>query len=132
MRPSSAQNRVNADASAGTPGVWPSRGREPRHHLRRLQQMSLKEIAIRGQQQVRKLIERFGPPAEYGDPAAVLRRHAPALASPTAALTFLRRTAPRRFFAGLAEPQTSGAVQRRMADNCNDIVAAATGPRRAP
>jgi hypothetical protein len=88
--------------------------------------MSLEEIAIRGQQEVRKLIERFGPPAEYGDPAALLRRHAPALATPNAALVFLRRTAPHRFFAGLAEPHTFEALQRRMADHCKDIVAVAT------
>src|SRR5262245_23538475 len=127
MRSSSAQNRVNgADANAGTLGVWPSRAREPRLRLRRLQQMSLKEIAVRGQQELRKLIERFGPQRDYGDPAAVLRRHAPALATPKAALTFLRRTAPRRFFAGVEEAQTVETLQRRMGDQCAEIVASAT------
>ena len=102
MRSPSAQNRVNgAAASAGTQGGWPSLAREPRSHLGRLRQMSLMEIAIRGGQEVRKLIERFGPLMQYGDPAAILRRHAPGLATPMSALGFLRETAPRRFFSGL-------------------------------
>jgi hypothetical protein len=127
MRSPSAQNRVNgASASAGTEGPWSSRASESRSHLGRLRQMSLMEMATRGQQEVRKLIERFGPPAEYGDPAAVLRRHAPALANPVAALAFLRETAPQRFFAGLADPQTLEALQRRLPDHCQDIVAVAT------
>ena len=127
MRSPSAQNRVNrASASAGVEGGWPARSGELRSPLGRLRQMSLMEIATRGQQEARKLFERLGPSAEYGDPAAVLRRHAPALANPRLALGFLRETAPRRFFAGLADPQTFDVLQRRMPDHGKDIVAVAT------
>jgi hypothetical protein len=127
MRSSSAQNRVNgAAATAGTGGAWSTELREQRSHLDRLRQMSLVEIAIRGGQELRKLVERFGPAMRYGDPAAVLRRHAPGLANPISALGFLRQTAPRRFFAGLADPQTIETLRRSMPDHCSDIVAAAT------
>jgi heparinase II/III-like protein len=127
MRSSSAQNRVNGTAvSDGALGAWPSRRREPRIHLGRLRQMTLVEMAIRGQQEVRKLIERFGPSQKYGDPVAVLRRHAPGLANPISALGFLRETAPRRFFAGLADPRTVDALRHRMPDHCHDIVSVAT------
>jgi hypothetical protein len=127
MRSPSAQNRVNgATASDGTQGGWPSLARERRIHLGRLRQMSLVEIAIRGGQELRKLIERFGPPSHQGDPAAILRRHAPGLATPASALAFLRDTAPSRFFSGLAYPETLEALRRSMTDHCNDIVAVAT------
>jgi heparinase II/III-like protein len=126
MRSPSAQNRVNGAAvSDGAAGAWPSHRREPRIHLGRLRQMSLVEIASRGQQEVRKLIERFGPAAKYGDPVALLRRHAPGLADPVSALGFLRETAPRRFFAGLADPRTCDALRRRMPDHCHDVATAA-------
>src|SRR5262245_17857485 len=127
MRSSSAQNRVNGTAASdGLLGAWPSRVRESHGRLGRLRQMSLVEIATRSQQEVLKLIERFGPSGKYGDPAAVLRRHAPALATPEAALAFLRDTAPHRFFPGLTDPQTLEALHRRMADDCRDVIAGAT------
>ena len=75
-----------------------------------------------------KLIERFGPPAAYGDPAAVLRRScAGTRHAECGAGCFYGEPAPRRFFAGLAETgSTFEALQRRMADHCKDIVAVAT------
>jgi hypothetical protein len=127
MRSSSAQNRVNgAAAAAGTAGAWSTELGEQRSHLGRLRQMSLVEIAIRGGQGLRKLVDRFGPAMRYGDPAAVLRRHAPGLANPISALGFLRQTAPRRFFAGLADTQMIDVLRRSMPDACSEIVAAAT------
>ena len=126
MRSPSAQNRVSgALASVGVPGLWPLPSREQGRRLRRLRQMSLGEIATRGRQEVWKLLERLGP-AGYGDPAAVLRRHAPALADETAALQFLRKTAPRRFFAGLADPHVLDVLQRRMPEHCDEVVQIAT------
>jgi hypothetical protein len=127
MRSSSAQNRVSGAAAAGgAQGAWPSSARKRRSHLGRLRHMGLLEIATRTQQEVRKLIDRFGPRAEYGDPATILGRHAPTVAKPATALGFLRQTAPRRFFAGLADPLTVEALKHRMADHCKDIVATAT------
>ena len=42
--------------------------------------MSLSEIAVRGQQEATKWIERLAPVASYGRPQAVLKDRSPALA----------------------------------------------------
>jgi Heparinase II/III-like protein/Heparinase II/III N-terminus len=126
MRSPSAPKRADgATASIGGRAAGP-RSIPPRREFSRLFHMSLMEIAIRGQQEARKLIERLGPPGDYGDHVALLRRHAPALANAEAALRFLRETAPRRFFAGLGDPQAAEILKRRLPDECRDLVASAT------
>ena len=71
--------------------------------LARIREMSLTELAYRGQQEATKLVERIAPIDSYPDPRALLEDRAPALASPDAALQWLRETAPQRFFAGVRE-----------------------------
>src|SRR5690349_13125745 len=121
MRSPSARNPVESAGFSPALRVASVRGRHPRRRLTRLWQMSLMEIAIRGRQEARKLFERFGLPADYGDPATVLRHRAPALANPAAALNVLREAIPRRFFEGLADPQMCHVIERRMPDHCEAI-----------
>ena len=128
MKSPSAQNRANGalDASLDLWARWPALSKRRRTRLRRIGQMSLVEIATRGQQEAWKLFERFGRPGDYGNPRALLSRHAPALATPELALQFLRKTAPRRFFAGVEAGSSLGILQQRMPDECKDIITAAT------
>ena len=96
-----------------------------RKPLQRIREMSLTEIAVRGQQQATKLIERLAPAASYG-PHTALADRAPALASPEAALHWLLETAPRRFFAGLEDGAAIQTLRQRMPEDCSDLVNAAT------
>jgi hypothetical protein len=94
--------------------------------LGRIREMSLTEMAVRGQQEATKLIERLAPPDSYGNPRLALEEHAPALATPDAALRWLRETAPRRFFAGVRDGAVLDALRSRLPEACDDVVAAAT------
>lgn len=94
--------------------------------LERIREMSLTEIAYRGQQEATKLIERLAPLESYADPRLLLEDRAPALATPDAALRWLRDTAPDRFFAGVRDTDVLDALRRRLPDECADLIAAAT------
>jgi heparinase II/III-like protein len=104
----------------------PARPRRKRVPLGRIREMSLTEMAYRGQQEAAKLIERLAPAASYDDPRAALEDAAPALASPDAAMWWLRHTAPARFFAGVANVDALTSLQQRLPDACADVIAAAT------
>jgi hypothetical protein len=67
---------------------------------RRVAGMGLAEIGCRTRQASAKWIDRLQ--ARVVAPADVLRRHAPSLADPDAALQALRNELPRRFFAGVS------------------------------
>jgi hypothetical protein len=94
--------------------------------LGRIREMTLTEMAYRGQQEATKLIERLAPVDSYDNPRAALEEHAPALATPEAALRWLRETAPHRFFAGVQDAAVLDALRSRLPDACDDVVAAAT------
>jgi len=114
-------------ADAGGPlATTPARARRTRVPIGRIREMSLTEMAYRGQQEAAKLIERLAPAASYGDPRLLLQDAAPALAEPDAALWWLRHEAPQRFFAGVATPDALAALQERLPDACRDLVASAT------
>ena len=67
---------------------------------RRVAGMGLAEIGCRTRQASAKWIERLQP--RVGEPSDVLRRQAPSIADPDAALQALRHDLPRRFFAGVS------------------------------
>jgi hypothetical protein len=71
--------------------------------------MSVAEIRCRGRQASSKWLDRLRP-VEGRDPAATLRRHAPALADPDAAIENLRTTFDLRFFKGTM-PGTISAIR---------------------
>jgi uncharacterized heparinase superfamily protein len=78
--------------------------RRDRGGLRRLRDTRFAEIAYRGWQEASRWLERVAPIDQPEHPEATLRKHAPALAEPDAALQALRDAAPARFFAGVADP----------------------------
>lgn len=88
--------------------------------------MSLSEIAVRGQQEANKLIERFAPATSYAPAGMLLANRAPAVSSPDAAHRWLIETAPGRLFAGLEDATTIQTLQRRLPGDCSDLIAAAT------
>src|SRR5205814_5347160 len=104
-------------------GEWLYERRRPRGRLR---DISLSEIAVRGQQEATKWLERLTPPASYDNLPAALEERAPALATPDAARRWLLDAAPRRLFAGLDDPRTIAVLRDRMPDDCRDLIAAAT------
>ena len=67
---------------------------------RRVAGMGLAEIGCRTRQASAKWIDRLQ--ARVVEPSEVLRRHAPSMAEPDAALQALRNDLPRRFFAGVS------------------------------
>ena len=129
MKSSSAQNPAERRAQPGQVAPWATslpRARGKRGRLERIREMGVVELAYRGRQEARKLIERLGPSAEYPNPEAFLRQHAPALATPEAALQLVRELAPARFFAGVNDPTAIAALRTRLPEECRDLVAAAT------
>jgi len=84
--------------------------------------MSFTEIAVRGQQEATKLIERLAPVASYANPYAALGERAPAVAAPDAARRWLSETAPRRFFAGVEDGRTIAMLRARLPEACADVV----------
>jgi hypothetical protein len=95
------------------------------HTLRRLWRMPAREIAHRTWSEAAKWRERlaFGGPAL--DDRAWLRVHAPALASPGAALALFRTQLPERFFAGAADASIAAAIEQRFPDSRPQVIAAA-------
>jgi len=113
------------------PSVTPAAASAPPPRLKRvplgrIREMSLTELAVRGQQEATKLIERLATVEGYPDAHAALADRAPALATPAAALQWLRETAPQRFFAGVRDRSVLDALHSRLPDEYDDIVAAAT------
>src|SRR5688500_1252714 len=84
--------------------------RRDRGGLRRLRDMRFADIAYRGWHEASRWIVRVAPVEQPEHFEALLRRHAPELAEPAAALRILREVAPTRFFAGAAEPGTAAAL----------------------
>jgi len=125
---SQSPSRASAAASlAGVAVELPGpRVYERRRTLGRIRDMSLVEIAVRGQQEATKWIERIGPTASYEDARATLRERAPALSAPEAARRWLMDAAPRRLFAGLEDPRTIATMCDRMPDACRGVIAGAT------
>jgi hypothetical protein len=93
--------------------------------LQRLRSMSLAEIAYRSRQEAAKAFERLVPAGRAPDADDWARAHAPALAAPDAALEAIRDLAPRRFFAGVADPLTTAVLQARFPAECERIVTTA-------
>ena len=93
--------------------------------LRRLRSMSLAEIAYRGRQEASKALERIAPAGRAVNADGWARAHAPALAAPGAALRLVREVAPRRFYAGVAEPSVADVLRTRFPEERDRIVAAA-------
>jgi hypothetical protein len=108
----------SSTASAGK--VRGKRGR-----LERLREMGLVEVTYRGRQEARKLIERFSQPRDYHHPERLLRDQAPALATPQAALHFVRALGPARFFAGVGDPAIVLTLRDRMPDDYRRLLTAA-------
>jgi len=88
--------------------------RRDRGGLRRIRDMRFAEMAYRGWQEASKWLERVAPIELPGRPEALLRKHAPDLADPDAALRILREIVPRRFFAGVAHAETGAALAGRL------------------
>jgi uncharacterized heparinase superfamily protein len=84
--------------------------------------MSWLEIAGRSRQEASKLIERSVARERSFDARTLLRRHAPSLASPSAALDVLRQSAPARFFAGVENPKWIAGL---LPDHSRAVVSAA-------
>src|SRR5688500_7108294 len=80
--------------------------RRDRGGLRRIRDMRCAEVAYRGWQEASKWLERVAPIELPAHPEELLRKHAPELADPLAAVRILREIAPQRFFAGVADPAT--------------------------
>lgn len=88
--------------------------RRDRGGLRRIRDMRFAEVAYRGWQEASKWLERVAPIELPDHPEELLRKHAPDLADPEAAMRILREIAPQRFFAGVAHPGTRDALAARL------------------
>src|SRR5204862_1490320 len=73
-----------------------------------------------------KWLERVARIGSANSPQALLSERAPGLADPEAALKVLRDVSPRRFFAGVHDPQTLATLRARLPDECREVIAAAT------
>ena len=98
--------------------------RHERGH-RRIRDIRVAELAYRGWQEASKWLERVAPVELPDRPDALLRKHAPALANPDAALRVLRELAPRRFFAGIDRDTTAAALDARLPDYRRDLLSQA-------
>jgi uncharacterized heparinase superfamily protein len=99
--------------------------RRDRGGLRRLRDMRFAEIAYRGWQEASRWLERVAPVEQPEHFEALLRRHAPDLAEPEAALRILREVAPSRFFAGAAESGMATALTAALPAHRDEVVAEA-------
>ncbi|HEY6360386.1 MAG TPA: alginate lyase family protein [Vicinamibacterales bacterium] len=99
--------------------------RRDRGGLRRLRDMRFAEIAYRGWQEASKWLERVTPTEQFDHPEALLRRHAPDLADPDAALRVVREAAPARFFAGVQDAAVAAALRERLPGYRQEVIAEA-------
>src|SRR5918994_359778 len=89
---------------------------------RRVASMGLAEIGCRTRQASAKWIDRLQP--RVAEPSDVLRRHAPSIANPDAALQALRDDLPRRFFAGVS-PEVIATIRERFPEARRELLAQA-------
>ena len=99
--------------------------RRDRGGLRRMRDMRFAELAYRGWQEASKWLERVAPIELPEHPEALLRKHAPDLADPVAALRILRDIAPQRFFAGATHAGTGTLISSRFPDDRAALIATA-------
>ena len=99
--------------------------RRDRGGLRRVRDLRFAELAYRGWQEACKWLERVAPIELPAQPGELLRKHAPDLADPSAALGVVRDLAPRRFFTGATHPRIAEVVSSRFPDHRNRLEAAA-------
>src|SRR5262245_54862460 len=86
--------------------------------------MPFSEIAYRGRQEASKWLDRATPARSPRRPRRIVREHAPSLADGRAALDFVQRTLPGRFFPGLAGGR-SASLHQRCPEALDGVVAAA-------
>jgi uncharacterized heparinase superfamily protein len=98
--------------------------RRDRGGLRRLRDTRFAEIAYRGWQEASKWLERVSPIEQPEQPEALLRRHAPDLAEPDAALRVLREAGRARFFGGV-DAASIEALTAAVPAHRHDVVAEA-------
>ena len=99
--------------------------RRDRGGLRRIRDMRFAEMAYLGWQEASKWLERVAPIELPEHPEALLRKHAPELADPEAALRIVRDIAPQRFFTGATHPGTAALLTARFPDHPAELRAAA-------
>jgi uncharacterized heparinase superfamily protein len=99
--------------------------RRDRGGLRRIRDMRFAEVAYRGWQEASKWLERVAPIELPDRPEELLRKHAPELADPEAAIRILREIAPQRFFAGVAHPGTRDALAARLPNHPAELLSSA-------
>jgi uncharacterized heparinase superfamily protein len=99
--------------------------RRDRGGLRRIRDMRFAELAYRGWQEASKWLERVAPIELPDHPEALLRKNAPDLADPAAALRVVREMAPNRFFAGAADADTGSLLSARFAEERAAMLASA-------
>jgi len=94
---------------------------------RHIRDMRVAELAYRGWQEASKWLERVAPIELPDRPDVLLRKQAPELARPEAAIHILRHLTPQRFFAGAEHAATAGAIDARLPDYRRDLLAHADG-----
>ncbi|HEY5617956.1 MAG TPA: alginate lyase family protein [Vicinamibacterales bacterium] len=94
---------------------------------RHIRDMRVAELAYRGWQEASKWLERVAPIELPDRPDVLLRKQAPELARPEAAIHILRHLTPQRFFAGAEDTATAGAIDARLPDYRRDLLAHADG-----
>jgi uncharacterized heparinase superfamily protein len=99
--------------------------RRDRGGLHRIRDMRFAELAYRGWQEASKWLERVAPIELPSHPEELLRKHAPDLADPAAALRIIRDIAPQRFFTGATHPGTAELLASRFPDHPVELRAAA-------
>ena len=99
--------------------------RRDRGGLHRIRDLRFAEMAYRGWQEASKWLERVAPVELPEHSEALIRKHAPALADPEAALDAIRNDAPPRFFPGVADAGTSAVLEARLPDCARDLRSAA-------
>ena len=88
---------------------------------RRVAGMGLAEIGCRTRQASAKWIDRLH---RVGEPSDVLRRQAPSIADPDAALNALRQDLPRRFFAGVS-PDVIAMIREQFPESRRELLSQA-------
>jgi hypothetical protein len=87
--------------------------------------MRVRELALRGRQELLKRIDRLSLVDGRTDPESVLQTHAPALADPASALDALQMGLPARFFAGLSDPDLMQILASRVPGERARVIARA-------
>src|SRR5918996_4403808 len=98
--------------------------RRDRGGLRRIRDMRVAELAYRGWQEASKWLERVAPIELPEHLEELLRKNAPELADPDAALAIIRGIAPARFFIGATHPGTAELLTSRFPDHPAELRAA--------